>query len=228
MTGQVSHREGDDAPPQEHEEEEEELIFEEDEPESDGEGNLTYLLFDQSREYTEEETQYIWAYNSAYRDVRKDLQARRKGRQYFKPKDSAFRNKKGGGKGSNKSRFSSKGRPADRDRDRKNKGSPGDLMAKTRCFRCDELGHMSKDCPKRESVGFFVVQGSKGSVNKTFVSTVGSITPENVSIRAVTDECSPDMSQLEDSSSTKSLFCEHCNRVGTLNQCVGRCAYRWA
>ena len=206
MTGQVSHREGDDAPPQEHEEEEEELIFEEDEPESDGEGNLTYLLFDQSREYTEEETQYIWAYNSAYRDVRKDLQARRKGRQYFKPKDSAFRNKKGGGKGSNKSRFSSKGRPADRDRDRKNKGSPGDLMAKTRCFRCDELGHMSKDCPKRESVGFFVVQGSKGSVNKTFVSTVGSITPENVSIRAVTDECSPDMSQLEDSSSTNRCF----------------------
>ncbi|CAK8993884.1 unnamed protein product [Durusdinium trenchii] len=85
----------------EHEdlEEEEELLFEEDEPESDGEGNLTYLVFDPSREYTEEETQYIWAYNSAYRDVRKDLQARRKGRQFFKPKDSAQRNKKGGGKG---------------------------------------------------------------------------------------------------------------------------------
>ncbi|CAK9075796.1 Uncharacterized protein SCF082_LOCUS36656 [Durusdinium trenchii] len=81
----------------EHEdlEEEEELLFEEDEPESDGEGNLTYLVFDPSREYTEEETQYIWAYNSAYRDVRKDLQARRKGRQFFKPKDSAQRNKKG-------------------------------------------------------------------------------------------------------------------------------------
>lgn len=73
-------------------ENEEELVedSEEDEPESDGEGNLTFLLFDQNREYTEEETQYIWAYNSAYRDVRKDL-ARKKGRNFSKPKETKNR-----------------------------------------------------------------------------------------------------------------------------------------
>ena len=179
----------------EHEdpEEEEELLFEEDEPESDGEGNLTYLVFDPSREYTEEETQYIWAYNSAYRDVRKDLQARRKGRQFFKPKDSAQRNKKGGGKGRfGKSRSFSKGRQPDR----QNKGSPGDLLAKTRCFRCDELGHMSKDCPKRDnpSSSFFVVQGNQGTVNRTFVVSgrAAAITPESVASSDVDGTITPD------------------------------------
>ena len=179
----------------EHEdlEEEEELLFEEDEPESDGEGNLTYLVFDPSREYTEEETQYIWAYNSAYRDVRKDLQARRKGRQFFKPKDSAQRNKKGGGKGRfGKSRSFSKGRQPDR----QNKGSPGDLLAKTRCFRCDELGHMSKDCPKRDnpSSSFFVVQGNQGTVNRTFVVSgrAAAITPESVASSDMDGTITPD------------------------------------
>ena len=142
------------------EDEDDELIEDnEEEPESDGDGNLTYLLFDQDREYTEEETQYIWAYNSAYRDVRKDLQARKKGRHFFKPKES--KNKKGDGRG-----FKGKGKGGRGNR--KNKGTPGDLLAKTRCFRCDELGHLSRDCPKRESQSFFVAHGGQGSINRTF------------------------------------------------------------
>ena len=51
------------------EEEEEELIADLDmiDPESDGEGGLARLYFDPNREYEEEEAQYIWAYNMAYK-----------------------------------------------------------------------------------------------------------------------------------------------------------------
>ena len=55
-------------------------------PESDGNGGMNYLLFNPDQEYDEEEAAFIWAYNSAYKDIRRDLQARRKGRQFFKPK----------------------------------------------------------------------------------------------------------------------------------------------
>lgn len=83
-----------------HEEEEEELIEEDECPESDDDENLTYLLFEPGRELSEEEAQYIWADNSAYKDVRKELQAKKKGRHFFKPKDT--KNKKGGGKSEGK------------------------------------------------------------------------------------------------------------------------------
>lgn len=47
-------------------------------PESDGQGNFTYMMFDPNYEYDEDEANFVWAYHSAYRDVRKELQARRK------------------------------------------------------------------------------------------------------------------------------------------------------
>ena len=60
------------------EEDDEELQPTDDElsgPESDGQGNFTQMLFDPDYEYDEEEANFIWAYNSAYKDVRKELQS---------------------------------------------------------------------------------------------------------------------------------------------------------
>ena len=68
-------------------------------PESDGQGNMTFLMFDPQEEYTEEEATYIWAYNSACKDVRRELQARRKGRQFFKKGNTPPVQKKGKNKG---------------------------------------------------------------------------------------------------------------------------------
>eukprot|EP00913_Durusdinium_trenchii_P032045 g30012.t1 len=90
-------------------------------PESDGEGNLTFLYYDPNAEYMEEEAQYIYAYNSAYKDVRRELQAHRKGRQFFKKGNS--RKRKGVIKGKKgKSRPSHHG----------DRGSIEDLKSRTR------------------------------------------------------------------------------------------------
>ncbi|CAK8990637.1 unnamed protein product [Durusdinium trenchii] len=43
-------------------------------PEVDEEIPTHFLLFDPEQEYTEEEANYIWAYSSAYKDIRKELQ----------------------------------------------------------------------------------------------------------------------------------------------------------
>lgn len=151
------------------EEEEEELIADFDmiDPESDGEGGLARLYFDPNREYEEEEAQYIWAYNMAYyKDVRKELQSRRKGRNFFKPKGSS----KGFQKGKSKTK---KG-----DHKPGNKGpggTPEQLQAKTRCWKCLELGHISRDCPQKDrdsaakSSQFFVCQGPLGPTNSVFM-----------------------------------------------------------
>jgi len=67
-------------------------------PESDGQDNFTYLMCDPDYENDEEEANFVWAYNSAYKDVRKELQARRKDRQFYKPKPAVV--KKGKTEGS--------------------------------------------------------------------------------------------------------------------------------
>lgn len=156
---------------------------EEDEPESDGEGNLTYLLFNPEEEYNEDEAAYIWAYNSAYRDVRKELQARKKGRQFFKPKGSAGVVKKGKFKGGRNGKGANKGKPSSLHGQRKApgnpktyRGTPEELMSKTRCFNCGQLGHISKECPDRDRGGgqrhFFVCQGSSSAQNRVYHASV--------------------------------------------------------
>eukprot|EP00913_Durusdinium_trenchii_P034108 g31923.t1 len=128
-------------------------------PESDGEGNLTFLYYDPNAEYTEEEAQYIYAYNSAYKDVRRELQAHRKGRQFFKKGNS--RKGKGVIKGKKgKSRPSQHGE----------RGSVDDLKSRTRCFKCNQLGHMSRECPERNKQNFFVSTGPSLGSNRIYMT----------------------------------------------------------
>ena len=63
----------------EGEDDEEELQHDEEDsgPESDGNGSLAYLMFDTNEEFTEEEAAYIYAYNSAYKDVRRELSSQK-------------------------------------------------------------------------------------------------------------------------------------------------------
>ena len=84
------------------------------------------LYFEADREYDEEEALYIWAYNDAYnqiyfdhgrteaanfpayQDVRREMQARRKGRQFYRFDDK--KGKKGKGRGSSSGRPQKGGR----------------------------------------------------------------------------------------------------------------------
>ena len=133
-------------------------------PESDGEGNFTFMIYEPKEEYTEDEVNYIWAYNSAYKDVRRELQARRKGRQFFKKsnnpqgvmKKGKSKSKRPSGKGHG---GSGQGRGFRKENSR---GSPEELLSKTRCFACDEMGHISRDSPNRDrerANAFFLCRG---------------------------------------------------------------------
>ena len=145
------------------------------------------LYFEADREYDEDEAIYIWAfadaYNQlaqdweaempasaypAYQDVRKELQDRRKGRQFFRPEGKGRGRPKGskvpGGpkaKGKGRGRARGKGRGP-------SKGTAEDLLSRTRCYSCGELGHFSRDCPHPAS------SPSNPSPNRTsFVLSLG-------------------------------------------------------
>ena len=108
----------------------------------DEQGNAM-IYFEEDREFTEQEAMEIMAYHSAYRDVRKELQKRRNERGYVRrPSVQKGFGKKGGKKkgfGKGKSKFSKGTRVI--------KSNEDDLLSRTRCWNCDQIGRISSECP---------------------------------------------------------------------------------
>ena len=141
---------------------------ESEESEEDAIDEMTF----EDREYDEDEATYIQAYHSAYADVRRDLQNRRKERGFVRHARSD-RPRQGKGKGRGR-------KPSLRDRERRPsgkglggprmmRGSAADLQTRTRCFNCKELGHFARDCPL------------KGAGRGTSASKPSTAAPKNVS-----------------------------------------------
>ena len=151
-------KDDDDDPPDGEEELEEE---EEEEEEGIDDEMITF----EDREYDEHEAMYIHAYHSAYSDVRCDLQSRRKERGFVK---HLRQSPKGRGKGPRKGHrpSSSVSRSGPSRFNKMIKGSPDDLLSRTRCFNCKELGHYARDCPLKG--------GGKGGPRSSPSSASGS------------------------------------------------------
>ena len=129
------------------------------------------LLEFEDKEFEEAEAIYVQAYN----DVRRDLRSRKKERGYVRHgkqpgtgKKGANKKPKGRGRG-----FRRDGRGRSKD-DARIKGTDAELLARTRCFSCHELGHISANCPKaggksNNKKNFVTVGGTSGSSTSTFM-----------------------------------------------------------
>ena len=169
-------------------------------------------VFFEDREYQEDEAQYIQAYHSAYADVRASLRDQRKQRGFSRPRPKSPssssrrpRSHERGGKGKDRGKGRSEGsrfnkqRTGPFSRSGKNpvvKGTSEDLLARTRCYNCQELGHLVRDCPlkgagKGAKRNFVICRGGSGdasiSSNAAFLLYKGR--PEAVSVRQAYTTC---------------------------------------
>ena len=131
-----------------------------DEAESDVAPDNQTFLYLEDREYSENEALSVYAYQSAYRHVRKELQKRKNERGFsckepdrdgrrssFRPRGRPTHDRRGS---SAPSALSSSSRFKKGKGKGKKKASEDELLARTRCFNCNELGHLSRDCPLRD------------------------------------------------------------------------------
>ena len=134
------------------------------------------LIFDfEDREYDEHEAMYIHAYHTAYSDVRRDLQNRRKERgfvRHSRPRGDS----RGKGKGARKGgRGHSSSRSGPSRFNKMIKGSADELLSRTRCFNCKELGHYARDCPLKGGGGKSAQRGSPQGKQASFVVCRGGV-----------------------------------------------------
>ncbi|CAK9104532.1 unnamed protein product [Durusdinium trenchii] len=132
--------------------------FDEDEEEEDGEADdYDYeedgdsvedgMLQFEDREYDEMEAVYVQAYN----DVRKDLRSRRNERGFVNHRGKKQKGSGKGGRFRRKGRGKGRGGKAPKRDDSFVRGTEQELLARTRCFNCQELGHISRNCPMKPS-----------------------------------------------------------------------------
>ena len=166
---------GDDDEDEEHYDEEAEEELETEDEDSD------FIQFE-DKEYDEMEAVYVQAYN----DVRKDLRSRRKERGFVKhgrrsPSGSSSP-KKGRGKGRGKKGDRKKSTGKQQKDEPYIRGTESELLARTRCFSCQELGHVSRNCPHRSTT-------TTATPKKTFVAVTPTGHSTTTSYAVFKHEC---------------------------------------
>ena len=132
--------------------------FDEDEEEEDGEADdYDYeddgdsvedgVLHFEDREYDEMEAVHVQTYN----DVRKDLRSRRNERGFVNRRGKKPKGSGKGGRFRRKGRGKGRGGKAPKRDDTVVRGTEQELLARTRRFNCQELGHISRNCQMKPS-----------------------------------------------------------------------------
>ena len=125
-------------------------------------------------------------YVQAYNDVRKDLRSRRKERGFVKhgrrsPSGSSSP-KKGRGKGRGKKEDRKRSAGKQQKDEPYIRGTESELLARTRCFSCQELGHVSRNCPHRSTT-------TTATPKKTFVAVTPTGHSTTTSYAVFKHEC---------------------------------------